>query len=173
MRSEKTTRSRTAFGISLEKSIRFILSTGSDYTKCPNCPLSKAAMRGDINIIRMLIESHDRELEQRGIDALLHALSRPSHLDVVRLLLERGADQPCALSSQSDPTHTNNLALECAIKFVKPNALELLLADSRVDPTYDNCAVLHFASELISWSRELILPILMRDERIRTWSTHR
>ncbi len=58
-------------------------------------PLHYAALCGLVSIVKLLVIEHPQDIHARGFShksTALHLASRRGHLDVVRVLLDRGAD---------------------------------------------------------------------------------
>lgn len=125
-----------------------------------------------MTILKLLLESDDEELGQRGTDALSIAVCMCMRQRMMKPLLKRGAvpisqlvwmtvrvwDDPETL--QLLLSHPKSDPIAC-----RTGSLWLLLADPRVDPTYGNYDILERASK--SANKHIILPILMEDERLR------
>ena len=86
-------------------------------------PIVEAAETGDVTTVREWLESggdpNDRSITGRS-NALIAALNGPDqisegHVDVVRLLIARGADVNCAESGEFTPLHCCTVYPECSL----------------------------------------------------------
>jgi ankyrin repeat protein len=90
--------------------VRWLLECGAETnpreTKEGLIPLHDAAMRGNIETVRILVQ-HNADIKAKNFvgKTPLHYASERGHLDVVRLLLGSGADVNARMNDGSTPLH--------------------------------------------------------------------